>query len=180
MLRAFDHYLIVSYNLYTVTYSCYYGVLEIADLLEDYFIFHKDLKILWFNLGYNFGTLITSIKNIWMWNVAKEYTRIEDSFTMGMEMGQMFWMIFYPTETYLDQSLADPDAEWGQDYTWDAVIHRRTLEPGEEYEPVSAVVVDAVSARTQRHRDPSEDARGINEFLSKFLPYFKPKAATKP
>ena len=76
MLRAFDHYLIVSYNLYTVTYSCYYGVLEIADLLEDYFIFHKDLKILWFNLGYNFGTLITSIKNIWMWNVAKEYTRI--------------------------------------------------------------------------------------------------------
>ena len=97
-LRAIDNYLVIPYNLYTVTYSCYYGVLEILSLLEEYIVFHKDLKILWFNLGYNFGGLVTAIKNIWMWNVAKEYTRINDSFTMGMEIGQMFWMIFYPTE----------------------------------------------------------------------------------
>ena len=32
---------------------------------------------------------------------------------MGMEMGQIFWMIFYPTEQYLDQSLADPNMVWG-------------------------------------------------------------------
>jgi len=124
-LRAIDNYLVVTYNLYTVTYSCYHGILELIELGKVYIMFSKDLKILWFNLGYNFGGLVTSIKNIWMWNVAKEYTRISDSFTMGMEMGQMFWMIFYPTEMYLDQSLADPNSEWGQDYTWDAIIYRR-------------------------------------------------------
>lgn len=87
--------------------------MEIYGLLLNYIKFAKDVKILWFNLGYNLGGLVTSIKNIWMWNVAKEYTRIEDSFTMGMEMGQMFWMIFYPTQLYLDTSLADPNAHWG-------------------------------------------------------------------
>ena len=71
--------------------------MEIYGLLLNYIKFAQDVKILWFNLGYNLGGLVTAIKNIWMWNVAKEYTRIEDSFTMGMEMGQMFWMIFYPT-----------------------------------------------------------------------------------
>lgn len=87
--------------------------MEIYALLLDYIKFGKDVKILWFNLGYNFGGIVTNIKNIWMWNVAKEYTRIQGSFTMGMEMGQIFWMIFYPTEQYLDQSLADPNMVWG-------------------------------------------------------------------
>ena len=105
VLKAIDAYLIIPYNLYTLTYGCYWGVLEILDLLTDYFIFHKDLKILAFNLGYNAGALITGIKNIWLWNVAKEYTRVRDAFTMGMEIGQLWWGIFYPAEQYLDQTL---------------------------------------------------------------------------
>ena len=88
--------------MYTLTYSCYHGILELIELGKVYIKFSEDLKILWFNLGYNFGGLVTAIKNIWMWNVAKEYTRISDAFTMGMEIGQIFWMIFYPTELYLD------------------------------------------------------------------------------
>ena len=50
--------------------------MELLGLLKNYIEFTKDVKILWFNLGYNFGGIVTSIKNIWMWNVAKEYTRI--------------------------------------------------------------------------------------------------------
>lgn len=113
ILRAIDNYLIVTYNLYTITYSCYHGVLEIWILLQDYIIFASDLKILWFNLGYNMGTIITNIKNIVMWSVATEYTRIEDSFTMGMEFGQIIWMILYPAEMYLDEAIADENNVWG-------------------------------------------------------------------
>ena len=76
MLKAFDNYLVIPYSLHTVCYACYHGVMEILALCENYILFAKDLKILWFNLGYNFGGLVTAIKNIWMWNVAKEYTRI--------------------------------------------------------------------------------------------------------
>ena len=109
VLKAIDSYLIVPHNLYTIIYSCYWRVLEIADLLSDYFIFHKDLKILWFNLRYNFGSLITNVKNICMLLVSKKYTRIDNALTMGLEIGQMFWGIFYPTEQYLDQSFAKPE-----------------------------------------------------------------------
>ena len=76
VLRAFDSFLVVPYEIYNVTASCYYGVLEMHDLLNDYFIWRDDGYILAFNIGYNLGAIITNIKNIWMWNVAKDYTRV--------------------------------------------------------------------------------------------------------
>ena len=38
-----------------------------------------------------------------------------------MELGQIFWLIFYPAQAYLD-SVLDKGGVWGQDYTWDTVI----------------------------------------------------------
>jgi len=140
VLKAIDNYLIVTYNLYTITYACYYGVLEIVELMLDYFIWRNDLKMLWFNWGYNLGAIATNIKNIWMWSVATEYTRIDGAFTMGLELGQIFWMLFYPTEIYLDDSLARNDTVWGQDWTWDAIIYRRELVPGEEHDPITGII----------------------------------------
>ena len=84
-----------------------------------------------------------------MWNVAKEYTRIDDAFTMGLEIGQLWWAIFYPAEQYLDAEIVRESClnvpledrlpvgsklcwEWGQDYTWDAIIHRRVIGPHEQ------------------------------------------------
>ena len=55
--------------------------------------------------------------------MAKEYTRVVDPFSMGMELGQIFWLTFFPIEEYLDLALED-GAIWGQDYTWDAVINQ--------------------------------------------------------
>ena len=161
-------------------YACYHGIMELLGLLQNYIEFTKDVKILWFNLGYNFGGIVTSIKNIWMWNVAKEYTRINDSFTMGMEMGQIFWMIFYPTEKYLDESLADPNSVWGQDYTWDAIIFRRELEPDEEYIPLidqPGLTVDSESAQADEVIEEASFSLSTDvlDFLSKYVPLFKTK-----
>ena len=157
-LRAIDNYLIVTYNLHTVCFSCYYGVLELVDLFDDYIDFVHDIKILWFNWGYNMGGIITSIKNIWMWNVAKEYTRIEDAFTMGLEMGQIFWMMFYPTQKYLNQAIRDSDNEWGQDYSWDAVIFRKDIDPDVGLQPLTTVVQTALSLRLQAPHEEAEEA----------------------
>ena len=184
VLKAIDGYLMVPYSLYGLTYGCYWGVLEIVDVLTDYFIFHKDAKILAFNVGYNAGAIITGIKNIWMWNVAKEYTRVSDAFTMGLEIGQLWWSIFYPAEQYLDQNLGklgtlvnpfipgdNEEWKWGQDYTWDAILHRRVVGPDEvRSEPVMQAPV------------PTEDHAntGFGEFLARHLPSLKAKALAEP
>ena len=39
VLKAIDSYLMVTYELHTLVFSCYWGVLEMKDLLSDYFIF---------------------------------------------------------------------------------------------------------------------------------------------
>lgn len=36
-LAAFDKYLLIPYNLNTVTYSCYYGAMEVWDLMLYYY-----------------------------------------------------------------------------------------------------------------------------------------------
>ena len=182
--KAIDNYLVIPYSLYTITYSCYYGVYEIYDLLQEYIMFAYEVRILWFNLGYNFGGLVTAIKNIWMWSVATEYTRISDSFTMGMEMGQIFWMIFYPCEMYLDQSLANPNTEWGQDYTWDAIIYRRDITKG-NYEnrrtPISELPGLVDLGQQSKKQDVAPEiladtvSGNIAGFFAKHIPFFKTK-----
>ena len=52
------------------------------------------------------------IVNVAMYFMAKEYTRVEDSRSMGMELGQIFWLIFFPVEEYLDLAIED-GAIWG-------------------------------------------------------------------
>ena len=102
---------------------------------------------------------------------------------MGMEMGQMFWMIFYPTEKYLDESLADPNSVWGQDYTWDAIIFRRELEPDEEYTPLieqPGLTVDSQSASSIQADEDIEEASfslstDVLDFLATYVPFFKTK-----
>ena len=63
---------------------------------------------------------------------------------MGMELGQIIWMILYPTERYLDQSLANENIVWGQDYTWDSIIYRRELTPQEMAQGFAEPITDLV------------------------------------
>lgn len=119
--KAFDTYLIVTYNLYTIQFSCFESVTEIQELSRRYGLFTTEQDVLVFNFFYNTGSIIKSITNIAMYFIASEYTRVNSPFSLGMELGQIVFMIFYPTEEYLDEALAE-GAEWGQDYTWDQVI----------------------------------------------------------
>ena len=66
-------------------------------------------------------SIVKGFTNIAMYFMAKEYTRVNSPFALGMELGQIFWLIFFPATDYLNDALAK-GASWGQDYTWDQVI----------------------------------------------------------
>jgi len=98
---ALDMYLTIPHKLHDAYYSCYMSVIEIYELMIMYTQFSYNLDILYFNMIYNAGSVIKGISNIVMYFYAKEYTRVSDGFTLGLELGQIIWMIFYPTAEYL-------------------------------------------------------------------------------
>ena len=121
-LFAIDKFLYVPYEMYAIQYSCYQSYFEIRDLLVAYWKFTKNASVIGFNVFYSGGPIYKSIVNLIMFFWAKEYTRVQNAFAFGMELGQIFWMTFYPVEDYLEMALKT-GAVWGQDYTWDQVIN---------------------------------------------------------
>jgi hypothetical protein len=84
---AFDMYLLIPYNIHEAYYSCYMSAIEIYALFLSYAEFASNLDILWFNMLYNMGSVIKGVSNIVMYFYAKEYTRVTDGFTFGLELG---------------------------------------------------------------------------------------------
>jgi hypothetical protein len=70
VFAAFDAYLQIPYNIYTVYDSCWDAMLEIYMLSLNYIEFATDLKILWFNMIYNMGSAIKSVSNLVMFFLA--------------------------------------------------------------------------------------------------------------
>lgn len=100
------------HNLYTLQSSCIASYEEVQVLAEQYWNQLSDIKKLAFNIFYNGGSSIKGVTNIIMFFIAKEYTRINDAFDLGMEMGQIFWLLIYPAKDYLDNALEN-GAVWG-------------------------------------------------------------------
>ena len=119
--RFVDQGLHVPYNLYTLVDACSDSVDELNKLYSDYMSFFENSDAVSFNLFYNGGYLLKGVSNIIMYFIALEYTRIKTPFDMGMELGQIFWLLFYPAQKYLDNALEE-GYDWGRDYTWDQVI----------------------------------------------------------
>ena len=67
-------------------------------------------------------------------------------------------MMFYPTQKYLDQAIRDSDNEWGQDYSWDAVIFRKDIDPDVGLQPLTTVVQTALALRLAApHESPQNE-----------------------
>ena len=49
--------------------------------------------------------MIKGLANLMFYFAAQEYTRVKDAYLFGMELGQLFWLLFYPVEEYLDKAL---------------------------------------------------------------------------
>jgi hypothetical protein len=61
--------------------------------------------ILFFNLFFNSGTIITCVRNLVLYFYGRDYTRVKNAFQFGTEVGQIFWYIFYPSRIYIQTTL---------------------------------------------------------------------------
>ena len=111
----------VPYNLPIVLDACNGSIYELETLLDEYGSFYSNTDHVLFNLLYNGGSIVKGITHVIMYFIATDYTRVKNPFDMGMQLGQIFWMTFYPAQKYLDKSL-DAGNSWDQDYTWDGSI----------------------------------------------------------
>lgn len=105
-----------------MTFGCYQGGVELFDLFLAYGKIFTSAEVFWFNMLYNVGDMISGVTNIVVYFLAKDYTRVVNGYTLGMEFGLIFWLFFFPVEQFLQESLEE-GAEWAQDYTWDNQLH---------------------------------------------------------
>lgn len=102
---SLDYYFWVTYELYSIQHACTNSWNELKELFSDYQKIGEDIDIFWFNIVYNGGLVIKGLANLMFYFAAQEYTRVKDSYLFGMELGQLFWLLFYPVEEYLDKAL---------------------------------------------------------------------------
>ena len=81
----------------------------------------SNTNILFFNMFFNSGTIITNVRNLVLYFYERDYTRVKNVFQFGTEMGQIFWYVFYPTRIYIQTTL-DRGGTFQQDWTWDNTI----------------------------------------------------------
>jgi hypothetical protein len=67
MLKAFDSFLDVPYNLHTSVYGCYWGVVEIGEVGGAYVSAFTRPMTLLFNLVFNLGGIYNSARNLYLW-----------------------------------------------------------------------------------------------------------------
>jgi hypothetical protein len=60
-----------------------------------------------FNLFYNLGAMVKSLRNLSLYFFDIEFTRVKTPFDFGEELGYLFWNLFYPAEDYLEMVLAN-------------------------------------------------------------------------
>ena len=79
-----------------------------------------------------------------MYFIAKDFSSIKTPFEMGMELGRIFWMLFYPARTYLEDSV-DSGFEWGNDYTWDDVIGKVIPDSTDSVVDTASQIIESAS-----------------------------------
>ena len=82
--------------------------------------------------------------------------------------------MFYPAEVFLDNSLANDNIIWGQDYTWDGILFRKIREPWEDEGHVTNLFDTLLSKDV-----PQKSDNMITQFFAKFSSMFKAQPAVE-
>lgn len=96
LLNAFDHFFNGLNQVNTIVYSCYYGTFEVKTLVDYYRQTFADTKTLVFNLYFNAGTTISSVRNLLLYFYMPEFSRVKSPKDFGNEVGQLLWYNLYP------------------------------------------------------------------------------------
>lgn len=96
LLNAMDDFFGGISQVDTITFSCYYGVYEVKALVDSYRQTFTNPSTLLFNLYFNAGTSIASVRNLLLYFIKPEFTRVKTPRDFGNEIGQMIWYNLYP------------------------------------------------------------------------------------
>lgn len=91
-----DGLLEVPFLVNRTTFSCFYGVAEMALVVGNYTTFTSDVTTLGFNAFYNSGDIFISLRNIFLYFMDSDYGRVQDATSFGKELGNVFFLVFYP------------------------------------------------------------------------------------
>ena len=75
---------------------CKYGFDETTGVLSSFRGSIEDWQAIKFNLFFNAGNIVSSVKNLALYFYQSKYTRVKSPFDVGKELGQIFWFAFYP------------------------------------------------------------------------------------
>ena len=122
LLNAFDDFFGGISQVNTIAFSCYYGVYEVKTLVDRYLETFTNPSTLLFNLYFNAGTSISSVRNLLLYFMKPEFSRVKTPRDFGNEIGQMLWYNLYPQKSYIDRVLAN-GGTFQQDWTWTNLIN---------------------------------------------------------
>ncbi len=87
ILVSFDTMIDITYNLYGVTYNCYYGSQEAVAQLLLYGDFVNNPSYITYNLVYNFGLMYNSIKDVILFFSGSPLSHAKNVYAAGFEIG---------------------------------------------------------------------------------------------
>ena len=86
--------------------ACKSGLDETTGVLLNFKDAMTDWQTLKFNLFFYSGNIVSSVKNLVLYFYSINYTRVQTPFDVGLELGQIFWYIFYPGKKHIEELLA--------------------------------------------------------------------------
>lgn len=103
MFNAINHFMEVPVQFNNSVSSCYYSATEIYTVYALYNNAAHDMQNIKFNLFFNAGLIMSSVKNIWYYYGKRELTRVNDTMRYGNELGQIAFYMLYPYEVRLNE-----------------------------------------------------------------------------
>lgn len=96
LLLAIDNFLYVTRDFHISISALGFGYQESIQVLTWFKLSKTDAGVLRGNWFYNGGLVFTSCRNLFYYFERIELTRVKTPFDFGMELGLIYWHLFYP------------------------------------------------------------------------------------
>jgi hypothetical protein len=95
-MLGLDMGLDITYHFYDINFACYYGSYEAYEEFLNFGAFLEDPSDFIYNLVLNFGLMYDAIKDIITFFFYPDYTKADDTYELGYQIGQFFYLLLNP------------------------------------------------------------------------------------
>ena len=110
ILNGINDVVAVPNQFLPIVTDCAASFEEIGHQLRNYTSTFKNGRTFLFNVLYNLGPIVTSVRHLAYVLYYPEYTRVKTWRDFGMEAGQIFYLIFNPAKSTIASTLARGDS----------------------------------------------------------------------